>query len=315
MEANLSTKKLLGKNSGVLNGISSAILWGADTVLVGILIAQIEGLSFANIIMIAPFISAFLHDLLSSIWMIGYLAIRKQLGNVKKCFKTKSLKYVIIGGALGGPVGMAGYLLSIKYLGPSYTAILSSLYPAVGAIMAKIILKDKMNKSGWIGLVLSISGIVLLGATELTGVENSIGIIFVLLCVFGWGSEAVVCAIGMKDDEITSELALFFRQCTSAIVYGFLIVPLFKGLGASFAVAGSNIMILVAITSIFGTASYLCYYGAISKIGPTKAMGLNITYVVWAILLECVFMGNTLSINTITIGSIVMLGSYLIAKE
>lgn len=315
MEANLESKRVLGKNKGAVNGILSAILWGADTVLVGILIAQIEKIDFENIIMIAPFISAFLHDLLSSIWMIVYLGIKKQFGNVKKCFKTKSLKYVIIGGALGGPIGMAGYLLSIKYLGPSYTAILSSLYPAVGAIMAKIILKDKMNKSGWIGMILSISGIILLGATELSTFKSGIGILFILLCIFGWGSEAVVCAIGMKDDEITSDIALFFRQSTSAILYGFLIIPLFKGVGASFEVVGSSIMAIIAITSIFGTASYLCYYAAISQIGPTKAMGLNITYFIWAIVLECIFIGSDISLKTIIIGSIIIFGSYLIAKE
>lgn len=315
MEINAILKGGIRKNTGAINGMLSAILWGADTVLVGVLISKIEGLNFENIIMIAPFISAFLHDLFSSIWMIIYLGFKKQFKNVKKCFKIKSLKYVIIGGALGGPIGMAGYLLSIKYLGPSYTAILSSLYPAVGAIMAKILLKDKMNKTGWLGLVLSISGIVLLGATKLSTFHNNIGIIFVLLCIFGWGSEAVICAIGMKDEEITSDIALLFRQCTSAIIYGFLIIPIFKGIHVSIAVAGSSIITSVILTSIFGTASYLFYYSAISKIGPTKAMGLNITYFVWAIILEWIFMGNGFSIKTIIIGSIIMFGSYLIAKE
>ena len=42
----------------------------------------------------------------------------------------------MLGALLGGPVGMTGYLLAIKYLGPAYTAIISSLYPALGALLS-----------------------------------------------------------------------------------------------------------------------------------------------------------------------------------
>lgn len=58
--------------------------------------------------------------------------------------KTKSALFVVIAALMGGPIGMTGYLLAVKLIGPSYTAIISSLYPAVGAILAYFILKERL---------------------------------------------------------------------------------------------------------------------------------------------------------------------------
>lgn len=303
------------KNNGVYLGILSALTWGIDTVLAGVILGAAPFIDRDNAILLAPFVSTFLHDLFSSFWSLCYLSIKGQLNRLIKALKTKSARYVMLGALMGGPVGMTGYLLAIKYLGPSYTASISSIYPAVGAILAAIILKEKLNKKAYIGLILSIIGIIALGYSKGSDRTSILGFIFVSLCILGWGSEAVICAYGMKDDEIDSESALQIRQLTSAIVYGVAIIPIIKAIPLVSDVLRSNLILLIAITALFGTISYLCYYGAIYRIGATKAMGINITYFVWAIIFDFILLKNPLSIKTIVLGLLVMIGSYLIAKD
>lgn len=315
MYCNFKKYNINKQRSGVINGVISAIMWGADTVLIGMVIIAISSFKVKNSVFLAPFISAFLHDFCSAIWLTIYLLVNRELKKVKKCLKTKSAKFVILGGVLGGPIGMAGYLLAIQNLGASYTAAISSIYPAVGAIMAKILLKEKMDNKGWFGLIISILGIITISYSKSQTNIKMIGFLFLALCIFGWGSEAVVCAVGMKDDEVSSNIALFLRQCTSAIIYGIIIIPLIKGFGITINAITDNIIFLIIITAFFGTASYTCYYSAINKIGATKAMGINITYFVWAIIFDTIFTGNPLSIKTIICGIVIMLGSYLVAKE
>ena len=313
---NPNYKKIINnKKVGIINGILSAIMWGADTVLIGIVILLVSSLKIKNSLFLAPFISAFLHDFCSVIWLTIYLFIKKEFKKVKLCLKTKSAKFVILGGILGGPIGMAGYLFSIQNLGASYTAAISSIYPAVGAIMAKMFLKEKMSKRGWLGLISSILGIILISYSRDETSKNVIGFLFLALCILGWGSEAVVCALGMKDNEISSNIALFLRQCTSAIIYGIVIIPLINGIGITVSTITNNVMFLIILTAFFGTASYTCYYSSINKIGATKAMGINITYFVWAIIFDTIFIGNSLPIKNIFFGIIIMLGSYLVAKD
>lgn len=303
------------KNNGVYLGILSALTWGIDTVLAGVILGAVPFIDGDNAILLAPFVSTFLHDLFSAFWALCYLSIKGQINRLIKALKTKSARYVMLGALMGGPVGMTGYLLSIKYLGPSYTASISSIYPAVGAILAAIILKEKLNKKAYIGLILSMIGIIALGYSKGSDKTSILGFIFVSLCILGWGSEAVICAYGMKDDEIDSESALQIRQLTSAIVYGGAIIPIIKAMPLVIETVRSNLILLIAITALFGTISYLCYYGAIYRIGATKAMGINITYFVWAIIFDFILLKNPLSIKTIVLGLLVMIGSYLIAKD
>lgn len=299
---------------GVASGIISAVTWGLDTVLMAIVLAMSPFLP-EGAVFLAPFITAFFHDSFSAVWTFIYLAFKRQLGNLFKAMKTKSALFVVLAALMGGPIGMTGYLLAVKLIGPSYTAIISSLYPAVGSILAYIILKEKMNKKAWVGLVFAIIGVSIIGYSSGENGTNIMGFLCALLCVFGWGSECVICAYGMKDDEVSSECALQIRQMTSAIVYGILIVPVIGGIGLCFEVIRTSVIWWIGATALSGTISYLFYYNAIYKIGATRAMGLNITYVVWSIMFDILINGRQIDLITIVCSIMVIGGVYFVAKQ
>ena len=98
-------------------------------------------------VFLAPFVTAFFHDAFLAFMdiLISWQA-KRQLGNLFKAMKTKSALFVVIAALMGGPVGMTGYLLAVKLIGPSYTAIISSLYPAVGAIFILLYFKRKVKQ-------------------------------------------------------------------------------------------------------------------------------------------------------------------------
>ena len=142
-----------------------------------------------------------------------------------------------------------------------------------------------------------------------------LGFIFAMLCVFGWASEAVICAYGMKEDEISPEESLQVRQLTSAIVYGFLIIPIIKGIKFTVAILPTSAMGIIVLTALAGTASYVFYYKGIHKIGATKAMSLNITYSAWAIIFGLVLLGNDIDLKSIICSIVIMIGSIMAAGD
>ena len=127
-------------------GLLSGILWGLDTVLLGIALKMFSFISTQQALFLAPFVSSFLHDLFSSIWIVIYMMLKKQISNTITATKTRSGKFIMLGAILGGTIGMTGYIFSIKYIGAAYTAIISSLYPAVGAFFSVIFLKEKLKE-------------------------------------------------------------------------------------------------------------------------------------------------------------------------
>lgn len=294
---------------GVMNGLISGIFWALDTILLGYVL--LKG-SFPNLIFLAPFLSTFLHDFFSSIWMMLYLLLTKQLKDVLKAMKTRNGWFIVLAALCGGPIGMSGYLFAIQYIGSAYTATISALYPAIGALFGYLFLKDKLSHKGIFGLVLAVFSTILIGFTSPENPTNLwLGFSCALLCVFGWGMECVICAYGMGE-QINSDVALAIRQSVSWITYAVCILPLINGYSVLGSItADSGLMLMIALVALVGTTSYLCYYKAISMIGPVRAMALNITYSAWAIIIGVFIFGQKVNLWLFVPCILIIIGSLL----
>ena len=213
-------------------GIMAGVTWAIETVILGIAMSMTPFISTEQAIFLAPFVSTFLHDACSAIWAMIYNGVRGNLKNVWKAFKTRSGKFVLLAAVIGGPVGMTGYVLSINSMGASIGAVASAIFPAVGAILAYIFLKEKMQWYRWIFLIITLLGVYGLSYSPDLDIKNFwVGLLGTFMCAFGWGIEAVILAKSMQDPEVKDEYALQLRQTTSALVYGIIILPLLKGWG------------------------------------------------------------------------------------
>lgn len=122
----------------MITGLMAGVFWAADTVILGIALTMAPFISTEEAVFLAPFVSTFLHDFCSALWMLLYTGIRKQFQGVRRALKTRSGKFILLGALLGGPVGMSGYVAAIHYMGAGYTSIVSSIFPAFGALFSSI---------------------------------------------------------------------------------------------------------------------------------------------------------------------------------
>ena len=297
---------------GSLLGITSGICWGLDTVLIGIILSMFP-FNMVELVFLAPFISSFFHDGFSAIWILILTLIKGDFEKLKKAFKSRDCKIIVLGAILGGPVGMSGYLLAVKYMGAAYAASISAIYPVVGALISRIFFKEKLSKKSYLGLAISITALIILGYNN-TNEGNAnfwIGFVFVLVGVFGWALEGVICSRGMKSDDISPYTALQIRQIVSALTYIIVLIPLLGGLKYVKMVLFSQAGMMIIIIALIGTLSYICYYKAIDRIGSTKAMGMNITYCIWAIIFGAVLGTDKITLKLLVCGTMVLIGTIL----
>lgn len=188
-------------------------------------------------------------------------------------------------------------------MGASIGAVASAIFPAIGTILAYIFLKEKMKWYQWLFLIFTLLGVYGLSYSPELNIANFwLGLLGAFMCAFGWGIEAVILAKCLTDPEVTDEYALQIRQTTSALVYGVIILPVLKGWGFTAKLITTNtgwLLPTIAIAGMFATISYLFYYKAISKIGASKAMALNVTYAAWAIVFTVIILRDT-SVLTLT---------------
>lgn len=285
-------------------GIIAGVTWAVETIVLGIALAMSPFCSTEQAVLLAPFASTFLHDLFSAIWSCVYNGVRGNLRAVGRALKTKSGRFVALAAVIGGPVGMTGYVLSVANMGASIGAVASAIFPAIGAVLAYIFLKEKMSWYRWIFLILSLLGVYGLSYSPELNITNFwLGFAGTLMCAFGWGIEAVIIAKCVQDAAVTDEIALQIRQTTSALVYGVIILPVMKGWGFTLSLFNGTgwLIPVIALAALFATASYLFYYRAISQIGASKSMALNITYAAWAVVFSVIFLGQTDLLNPLTI--------------
>ncbi|MGO3797137.1 MAG: DMT family transporter [Pauljensenia sp.] len=272
-------------------GVLSGLLWGLDTVVLGIALAM--GL-FSDAPQ-AALVGAFLHDAVCMLILLVYMGVRGRLKDTAKAARTASGRVVMVGALLGGPIGMTAYLVAIDNIGPGYTAILSSFYPAVGTVLAVVFLKERMRARQVVALLVALAAIMAMGwssAGAPTGGSAVLGIVAAVVCMCGWGSEAVLLAWGMRDEMVDNETALQIRETTSALVYGIIIVPLVGAFGFAREAAFTDATGVIAIAALAGTLSYLFYYKAIDLIGAARGMAVNISYSAWAVFFGVFLMGT-----------------------
>lgn len=299
-------------------GLFSGILWGLDTVVLGIALSMSPYIGTAEAIAFAAIASSFLHDAGCAIWLMIYMGAKRRLKDTLAALKTRSGKVVILGALLGGPIGMTGYVIAINNIGAAYTAIISAFYPALGAFLSFVLLKEKMDKKQIAALVVALVGVMAMGYISAGDSEMgnaTLGLVGAVLAVIGWGSEAVLCAWGMRDDAVDNETALQIRETTSALVYGIVVLPLFGAWGFTASAVPSLATGVIALSALAGTASYLFYYKGISLIGAAKAMALNISYSAWAVVFGFVLQGTVPTPATVFFCVLTLAGTVLAASD
>lgn len=293
-------------------GVFSGALWGLDTVILGIALAMAPFAGASQ----ASMASALLHDAICALILFVYMGARGRLGRTLAAIRTRSGKAIALGAILGGPFGMTGYLIAINNIGPGYTAIISTFYPAVGTLLAYLFLKERMRPRQILALLIALAAIILIGYSS-TGSATSgnavLGIVAALACVLGWGSEAVILAWGMRDDEVDEDSALQIRESTSALVYLLVVAPIAGVLGFGIRAIPTLGTGVIALAALAGTASYLFYYTAINTVGASRGMALNISYSAWAVIFALLLIGTVPSVLQIVCCMVILVGTVLAA--
>jgi len=298
---------------GIGNCLISGITWGIDAVLLGYLVTQYP-FNDTKTAIEASLIIACLHTGLSSILILLYNFYTGKIKEFGRCLFSKMGILILICAVCSGPLAMSGYLLGINMIGASYTAVITSIYPAIGAVLAVIFLKEKLNTRTLIGILLCVMGAIATGyvsPTDTVYPKFYLGIICAFMAALGWGLEGVFGAYVM--DVVDPEIAISVRQTASFLMYLFFVIPFINGFNILLnSFAGNNMLVLI-LAGIACSISYITWYLGLSMTGVGRAMSLNITYPIWVILLEWVINGTLPASNLIIGCLIIVLGAILVS--
>ncbi|MGL4740275.1 MAG: DMT family transporter [Sarcina sp.] len=304
------SRALVGNATGLISGIT----WAVNTVLIGVALT-LNPLGKPYMAFFAPFLSNFLNDIFVFFWTTGAFILRGKIKEIIPSFLSRNGLILVIAGILGGPLGMLFYILGVKYSGAAYASIISSTYPVLGAIIARIFMKERLPKKTYLGLVLIIIAVIYIGykpgSLAMSEPNMGLGLLFSFLSALGWGIQGVFLSWGMKKETISQHMALIITVFSALAVDVVIILPFIGALKYAIPTIFSPTGGVAFIAAAIGAFSTWIYYVSVHKIGPSRAMGLNITYGLWAVVIQVIFMQSKFDLRLLIAGIIILLGVIL----
>lgn len=296
----------------MIPGLLSGLLWGLDTVMIGVVLAKL-GNDFL-LAFLAPILSSFIHDAMSAVWLWVITFLRRGIKPLFKVWHSKAAVEVMVAALLGGPIGMTCYVLSIRDLGSGLTALFSAFFPALGAAMGHFFLKQRLKFYQWLSLLVCLGAVAVLSVPTSGGLKiTATGLLWAIICVVSWAAESVICAHAMQNDAVSAEQAIVIRQTVSALTYAIIILPwlnAWKMIPPLLSLPSSGFLPLAAICGAF---SFILYYRAIHQLGAGRGMALNITYCAWAMVFAAIFLREKPALYQLAAAVVLIIASLVTA--
>jgi len=187
-----------------------------------------------------------------------------------------------------------------------------SFNPAVITILSILIFKDKLTKFKFTGIILSLTGVLIVifqGNLQVILQSNiGAGELFLLGCVLCWSSFTVLGKIIMKD--LKPIIAITYACLAGTLI---LILPVYReGVLQNIMQYNVEVWLSVFVLGLLGAAlSFTWFYEGVNEIGPSRA-GIFINFVpIFATLMAILILHEKLS-SSLIIGAIfVVSGVYL----
>lgn len=232
-----------------------------------------------------------INDTVSAIWCLIIAAGKGKLGDFFRTLKTKPGKVMIMAAVIGGPISSTAYVVAFQMAG-SIVIPISALCPAIGAILARVLFKQKLNVRMMCGIAICFIASFMIGSTSLGGDAPEgmlLGLCIAFIAAFGWGLEG--CVAGYGTSMIDYEIGITIRQVTSGLSNLIILLPII-GLLAGGGLGFSTELVVAAVTSgpaiiwfiisgFFAVFAYSLWYKGNSMCGAALGMACNGAFSFW----------------------------------
>jgi drug/metabolite transporter (DMT)-like permease len=271
-----------------------------------LLLAALWGGSFAFIRVAAPVVGPFwLAESRVAIAFSILLLLALSRGKVP-ALRERWKDFAIIG-VVNSAVPFALFCFAGQYIAASTAAILNATSPFFGALAAALWLKDPLPLSKVAGMALGLAGVVLLVGWRpepMTGL--ALAAVFAgLAASMCYGIASVYAKVRMSG--VPSFSTALYSQLAAAIALA-PTLPFAPVQGQITATVVAN-MLALAIGST--AVAYLLYFKLIANLGPARALTVTFLIPLFGVLWGCLFLGESLTINMLVGGSLILGGTWL----
>lgn len=283
---------------------------GKFTIIIAMIIYGSLGV-FVKRIDLPPIIIAFLRACIGSLFLVfaGFF--------VKKKYCLKSLKQnikllIISGTALG--INWTFLFESFKYISVSNSILVYYFAPVIVIILSPIVLKEKLNISKVLCVIISMMGIFLIVKSDMSTLQNSKeylkGIVYSLLAALFYSS---VILMNKRIKNLSGFETTVVQLISSAIT---LLPIIFFNNNTGILKLTPRSLVLILILGIVHTGiAYLLYFSSMKKLkGQSIAIFCYIDPIS-AMFFATIFLGENITISQLIGGALILGSTFLNSRK
>lgn len=212
---------------------------------------------------------------------------------------------------LGIFVAMSSLTLfeAYKYMNAGVASTLLFMYPVMVAVIMCFFFHEKFHVTTGISLLVMGAGLVMLTRSDGDGGFSLVGFLLVFLSSLTYALYLVMTNVSKKIREIPTIKLLFYQLLIGSSVFLFMLCTGEELIVPDKAMEWVNVTAL----AVFPTAiSFCCTTVAIHCIGSTSTAIFGALEPVTAVLLSILFLGQTLSLNEIAGGLLILIATTMV---
>jgi drug/metabolite transporter (DMT)-like permease len=292
----------------------SGALWGVGVVVWGIALTMAP-YAGASRWVVAPLVAGTLSEGLRGVWQVGLIAVRREWHEFSPLFHGGAGTLdTVLATLIGGPFSASCMYLSIAFAGVAYSATITAASPVFAALVGWIFLKDRLTAVSWGGIILTVAGAVTVSYRPPAQASPHfyLGVAFALLAALGWAFEGLFSKRALRHVGVGAFSAV--RQVGSFVVMAVALLPVVGGVGFFLGALGHPSTLVLFASAAAGSLAYLFYFVSVHRIGPGRALPLNLTNVMWAAVLGVLVVGETFSWQLAAGALLVIAGAFLVVR-
>jgi drug/metabolite transporter (DMT)-like permease len=257
-----------------------------------------SGLSPFAVMFLLSSLGAACTDTCSAVWSLIFAASQGKLMDFFRTLKTRPGGVMILAALIGGPLASTCYVAGLQQAG-SIIVPISALCPAIGAILARILFKQKLSPRMLLGIGICFFASFMIGLTGMSDEAPQnlfLGLFFGFLAALGWGFEG--CVAGYGTSMIDGDIGITIRQCTAGLSNMIVLTPLFAVLAGvsplgmiGAALADSESLRWFIVAGFFAYFGFQLWYKGNAMCGAALGMSCNGMFSFWGPLFCWIYIG------------------------
>ncbi|MBU4529286.1 MAG: DMT family transporter [Hoeflea sp.] len=226
----------------------------------------------------------------------------------------RSWGLIVVVGLGATSMGFLGMFHAAEFVSPGLATVIANVQPIIAAVLAHLLLGERLKATGKIGLAVGLAGIAVIALPSLAADHNqgySLGIAYVVIAATGVSVGNV--AIKRLTGQVDPIMAMGFQLLIGAVPLALLSMVTED---VSLLTWSTEFVLVLVALSVFGSSlAFWLWFEALERVSLNRANAFTFLVPIFGLMIGAAFFGERLKVAQVAGVVLVLAGIVLVQRD